>query len=195
MPVDFLGVNYYAPNVVERAPSGGRREVRRQDAACRDLGWEIAPQSLSRLFVRLRDHYAPKSIAVTENGAAFTDVRGHDGAVRDPERRAHLEAHVQTVDRALAAGVPVSGCFVWSLLDNSGGRTATPNASASSTSTTRLSMRVPKASFSWYRDPDRGESADAWPEARTACPITIATSGRGRRQPTIASIEADQRAI
>ena len=47
-----------------------------------------------------RDDYAPPAIYVTENGAAFGDVRGHDGRVHDPERTAYLAAHIDAVGRA-----------------------------------------------------------------------------------------------
>ena len=55
---------------------------------------------------------------MTENGAAFADVRDHDGAVHDPERDAYLDRYVGAVARAIEDGVPVHGYFVWSLLDN-----------------------------------------------------------------------------
>src|SRR5204862_3542370 len=67
---------------------------------------------------RLAAEYAPPAIYVTENGAAFADVRGHDGRVHDRERTAYLESHIAAVSRAVAEGAPVSGYFVWSLLDN-----------------------------------------------------------------------------
>ena len=55
---------------------------------------------------------------MTENGAAFGDVRVHDGSVSDPERRDYLAGHLAAVERAIAAGAPVQGYYVWSLLDN-----------------------------------------------------------------------------
>ena len=63
-------------------------------------------------------HHAPPAIYVTENGAAFGDVRSHDGRVRDPERTAYLRGYVEAVSRAVADGAPIGGYFVWSLLDN-----------------------------------------------------------------------------
>ena len=38
--------------------------------------------------------------------------------MHDPRRVAYLEAHVEQAARAVAAGVPLRGYFVWSLLDN-----------------------------------------------------------------------------
>ncbi len=83
---------------------------------------------------------APPSIYVTENGAAFADVRSHDGRIHDVERIAYLErlprrgrrARSRTASRSAATS---SGrCST-----TSSGRSATRSGSASSTSTTRRS--------------------------------------------------------
>ena len=50
------------------------------------MGWEVYPDGLHALLKRVADEYAPPAIYVTENGAAFGDVRAHDGGVHDPER-------------------------------------------------------------------------------------------------------------
>lgn len=36
----------------------------------------------------------------------------------DPERISFLDGHIRAVHAAIAAGVGVRGCFVWSLIDN-----------------------------------------------------------------------------
>jgi len=41
-----------------------------------------------------------------------------DGTVRDEKRIAYLRDHILQVHRAIAAGVPLRGYFVWSLLNN-----------------------------------------------------------------------------
>jgi beta-glucosidase len=116
------------------------------------MGWEVAPQSLYNILVRLRDEYAPRSIAVTENGAAFGDVRGHDGRVVDPERCAYLADHVEVVHRALEEGVPVSGYFVWSLLDNFEWTEGYSKRFGIVYVDYPTLERIPKSSFYWYRD-------------------------------------------
>ena len=55
---------------------------------------------------------------ITENGAAYADTVDADGRVRDADRIAYLDGHIDAVHRAIAAGVDVRGYFVWSLLDN-----------------------------------------------------------------------------
>ena len=151
-PLDFLGVNYYSRTVVERSPDGGRREVRQPNAAHTDMGWEIAPESLHRVLVRLRDDYAPPAVAITENGAAFPDVPAGDGSVDDPERAAYLASHVEAVSCAVEDGVPVSGYFVWSLLDNFEWAFGYSKRFGIVYVDYATLERTPKSSFRWYRD-------------------------------------------
>jgi len=68
--------------------------------------------------VRVHRDYAPRAIAVTENGAAFADQWDGSDHVSDPQRLHYLRQHLQALGRARAQGVPVQGYFVWSLLDN-----------------------------------------------------------------------------
>ena len=118
-PIDFLGVNNYFRFVVEASANGdGPHVVHDPEWDRTDMGWEIHPQGLYRLLMRVARDYEPPAIYVTENGAAFGDVRSHDGGVHDPERTAYIESHVDAVRRAADDGVPVRGYFVWSLLDN-----------------------------------------------------------------------------
>jgi len=55
---------------------------------------------------------------VTENGVPVPDGIDYDGRVRDERRMRYLKQHLIQVWRAIEAGIPVSGYFVWSLLDN-----------------------------------------------------------------------------
>ena len=90
-PIDFLGVNYYFRILAEPAraatiPGDGahpRRHLHRHG-----LGGQS--RRIPRLPGRVARDYAPPAIYVTENGAAFGDVRLHDGSVLDPEREAYL---------------------------------------------------------------------------------------------------------
>jgi beta-glucosidase len=152
-PIDFLGVNNYSRQVVSAGPDGYWRDgARDPEAAYTDMGWEVYPDGLHDVLIRLRDEYAPQSIYITENGAAFGDVRSHDGAVRDPERTAFLEAYIGGVGRAIAAGVPVHGYFVWSLLDNFEWGWGYGKRFGIVYVDYPTLERVPKGSFEWYRD-------------------------------------------
>ena len=89
---------------------------------------------------------------MTENGAAFADVRGHDGQIGDLERRAYLEAYVAAAEKARAAGVPLRGYFAWSLLDNFEWAWGYWKRFGLVYIDYATLERVPKGSFYWYRD-------------------------------------------
>ncbi len=85
------------------------------------MGWEVQPEGLTRLLVRLHEEYtggAGTVLHVTENGAAFEDEPDADGFVDDTQRTAYLQAHLHAVLDAIDAGTPVRGYFYWSFLDN-----------------------------------------------------------------------------
>jgi beta-glucosidase len=80
------------------------------------MGWEVYPEGMYRVLVRLRD-YGHQHIHVTESGAAFPD-EFVDGVVTDEDRLDYHRRYLAQVGRAVADGVPVEGYFAWSLLDN-----------------------------------------------------------------------------
>jgi beta-glucosidase len=165
-PIDFLGVNNYTSPLVASDDNGGRsRIVRRPDVDRTDMGWEITPEGLHDLLVRLAEDYEPEAIYVTENGAAFPDVRGHDGSVCDPERQAYLEAHVAAAARAIEDGAPLRGYFAWSLLDNFEWAWGYWKRFGLVYVDFPTLERVPKGSFYWYRDFIAAQRAAAREEA------------------------------
>lgn len=120
-PLDFLGLNYYFRMIVAADPSVatlGFCQVPVPGATTTALGWEVYPQGLEDLLVRLMKEYDAPAVYVTENGSAWPDAPNRDGYVSDPARAAYLVDHLEAVARAAAQGVPVKGYFAWSLLDN-----------------------------------------------------------------------------
>jgi beta-glucosidase len=102
--------------------------------------------------VRIARDYEPGAIYVTENGAAFPDVRVHDGQVHDPERMAYLSSYIDAVAQAVEDGAPVKGYFVWSMLDNFEWAQGYSKRFGLVYVDYPTLERVPKDSFYWYRD-------------------------------------------
>jgi beta-glucosidase len=150
-PLDFLGVNNYFRFVVG-AGAQGPRLVRDPESQHTEMGWEVFPDGLHRLLVRVTEDYAPPAIYVTENGAAFGDIRVHDGSVHDPERIKYLETYIDAMSRAMRDGAPVKGYFVWSLLDNFEWAHGYSKRFGLVYIDYPTLERVPKDSFYWYRD-------------------------------------------
>jgi beta-glucosidase len=119
---DFLGINYYSRGIIrsDRIPEADNAARTIPVAAkenCTDIGWEVWPQGLHDLLLRLqRDYDAP--IYITENGAAYHTGPSADGAVHDAARQAYLAGHLDACWRAIEDGVDLRGYFVWSLMDN-----------------------------------------------------------------------------
>jgi beta-glucosidase len=118
-PGDFLGVNFYTRRVC-RAGNAAPLNVAsvEQPGEHTAMGWEVYPPGLYDLLTRLHRDYAPPVIYITENGAAFEDKLDAQGQIQDARREAYLREHFIQVHRAIEAGVPLRGYFVWSLMDN-----------------------------------------------------------------------------
>jgi beta-glucosidase len=110
---DFIGVNYYTRNLA--APRGWNIGSLLTDV-CGDhprirsrnsLGWEVYPEGLYDLLLRLKRFRLP--VFILENGIC-TD--------NDAQRWDYIRQHVKSVALAIRAGVPVAGYLYWSLLDN-----------------------------------------------------------------------------
>ncbi len=120
-PMDFLGVNYYMRNIARSTALPESQNAPRTvflNPNPTEMGWEVYPEGLYDLLVRLAADYSFPAYYITENGAAYPDRMGPDGQVDDPQRVAYLQTHFEQTGRAIAAGVPLRGYFVWSLMDN-----------------------------------------------------------------------------
>jgi beta-glucosidase len=113
-PLDFLGVNYYTRSVVSAA---GSWDAASSGRPVTDMGWEVYPEGLTELLLRLHRDYAVPPLFITENGGAFKDSLV-DGRVNDADRTDYIARHIAAVGEALRLGVPMAGYMVWSLLDN-----------------------------------------------------------------------------
>ena len=150
-PLDFLGINNYFRFIVSDSADGPRME-RNAENEHTDMGWEVYPDGLHKLLVRVARDYEPNAIYITENGAAFGDVRVHNGRVHDPERTSYIQSHIAAVGRAVADGSPIKGYFVWSMLDNFEWAFGYSKRFGIVYIDYPTLERVPKDSFYWYRD-------------------------------------------
>ena len=159
-PLDFLGINYYAPQSVRATPLAdnplGFAPVTEAELVARGyeltgMGWPVVPDALHDLLLRVQRDYAPPALYITENGAAFPD-RVVDGAVNDPQRVAYLAGHLRAASAAIAEGVPLRGYFVWSLLDNFEWSFGYSKRFGIVHVDYATQQRLPKASATWYSE-------------------------------------------
>ena len=113
-PLDFLGVNYYSRELIQKGVS--IKLVPGSEYT--EMGWEVHAPALGRLLLRLKRDYALPPIYITENGAAFRDEISTDGRIHDPRRLNYVREHLRELHQAIEAGVDMRGYFLWSLFDN-----------------------------------------------------------------------------
>jgi beta-glucosidase len=125
------------------------------------MGWEIAPDAFRQVMIDCQARYSGVlPMYILENGAAFDDDIDGEGRVRDPRRIAFLRDYLGAVQDAIAAGVPVKGYFVWSLLDNFEWSLGYAKRFGIVHVDYATQARIPKDSFYFYRDLARGGSLD-----------------------------------
>jgi beta-glucosidase len=159
-PLDFLGVNYYADDILVTAPgrsiphTPGTRDVTGRDPGpdATDMGWPITPDGLRELLVSLKATYPDlPPIHITENGVAYDDPV-EDGAVHDVRRIAYLDSHLRALHEAISAGVDVRAYFQWSLLDNFEWSHGYRMRFGLVHVDYETQLRTPRDSAFWYRD-------------------------------------------
>ena len=159
-PLDFLGVNYYfrafcSAETPPRLPPAAHART--------DMGWEVYPQGLTELLLKLHAEYQLPPVYITENGMASAD-RIEAGEVNDAARIDYVRTHLAALADAMAQGVDVRGYFLWSLLDNFEWNSGYAKRFGIVHVDYETQRRTPKASARWYRHfvaHQRGASAPA----------------------------------
>jgi beta-glucosidase len=99
--------------------------------------------------------WGARSIYITENGCAASDVVSEDGRVDDSDRVMFLRAYLAQLQRATAEGVPVDGYFHWSAQDNLEWIDGYGNRFGLIYVDFQTQRRIPKLSAAWFREAAR----------------------------------------
>jgi len=153
-PIDFLGLNYYSVATIKALDQfPGFRQQPPPDRPLNPMGWEIEPEGLRHLLLRLHNEYTPVPIYITENGyPTFDGDKTGEALLEDQPRLDYIRDHLIACWRAMHEGVPLKGYFVWSLLDNF----EWAQGYAARFGIVRVDYktleRLPRASARWYRE-------------------------------------------
>lgn len=153
--MDFLGINYYSRGILRGAEDAEGQKppaVTIDPVDITDMQWEVAPQGLRDLLLRLQHEYQPKALYITENGAAYDEGPDADGRIRDDRRIRYLSKHAAAMLEALEQGVNLKGYFQWSLLDNFEWAYGYQKRFGMVWVDYETQERQPKDSAYWYRD-------------------------------------------
>jgi beta-glucosidase len=111
--LDFIGINYYTRTLVEVERWNFRNLMidvcknNHHPLPKNSLGWDIYPQGLYNLLLKLKKYNLP--IIILENGICTDD---------DNLRWDFIAEHLENIHLAMEQGVNLIGYIYWSLIDN-----------------------------------------------------------------------------
>jgi beta-glucosidase len=151
-PIDFLGLNIYKADLWRRGDDGKPAQVSTPPGYPRSgVDWQpITPAALywgPRFF---HERYQ-LPISITESGLSTRDQLFLDGKVHDPQRIDYMHRVLLELARAVREGIPVTGYFAWSLLDNFEWADGYKQRFGLTYVDYQTLRRIPKDSFEWYR--------------------------------------------
>lgn len=128
--VDFIGCNYYQPLRVQ-APNEKKWPIQ----SPKDLfigydwpekrinphrGWEIYPQGIYDIAMRLKNSYQNIPWYISENGMGVSGeerYENQEGKIEDDYRIEFLTDHLRELQRAIKDGSPCFGYHMWTFID------------------------------------------------------------------------------
>jgi len=160
-PLDFYGVNFFAPQRVGAAAEGSDipfQVVPLVGHPATDVGWAVVPAALREWLIITRARYraALPPFVVTQCGAAY-DVPLVDGVVDDQLRIDYLAAHLEAVAAAIKRGVDVRGFYAYTLLDGWDWEEGYSSKYGLVHVDMQTFARTPKRSFQWYAEVIAGQ--------------------------------------
>jgi beta-glucosidase len=153
-PLDFVGLNVYAPQYVRADGSTLGYAVEPYPDSYPHMAspWiYLGPESLYWAVRNVCELWHPKAVYITENGCSAADVVTAEGRIEDIDRVMYLRNHLTHLERATAEGFPVKGYFLWSLLDNFEWNDGYSKRFGIHYVDFKTQRRIPKLSAEWYR--------------------------------------------
>ena len=117
-----------------------------------DFGWEIYPQGLYDLLKRLQVKYNVPEIIITENGCSYSDGPDKNKTINDKKRIEYHKSHVEQMQIAVNEGVPCTGYFAWSFMDNFEWAEGYSQRFGLVWVDFETLERIPKESYYWYQN-------------------------------------------
>jgi len=155
-PIDFFGFNYYSSSTLKSWKKGKSSPIefehKSNNRPVTDMNWEVHPEGLYDLLMRLKKDYGDIPLFITENGAAYKDKLNDKGTVEDHDRVDYIKLHLEACHKAINEGVNLQGYYVWSLFDNFEWAFGYDKRFGIVYIDYETLERIPKKSALWYKD-------------------------------------------
>jgi beta-glucosidase len=156
-PIDALGINIYSGIYVRAADTDQGYDVLDFPSGYprMHMPWlQVIPDALYWSIRHISDTLDRPDLQlfISENGCAAQDQVTDQGEVIDSDRILYLREHLRAAHRAVQEGYPLTGYFVWSLLDNFEWAWGYDRRFGIIYVDYASQTRIPKASYYWYAD-------------------------------------------
>ena len=129
VPLDFIGINLYYRTIASAAGALHRASHPQEwlfpvnmaggeQGPKTDFGWEVWPQALYDIVMRITRDYNHPVLEITESGCSYNDAPDANGAIRDTRRIHYHREYLAALSRAISEGADARGYHAWSLMDN-----------------------------------------------------------------------------
>lgn len=162
--IDLLGIDYYFPIRVKARESAYEGPfcskyyyedyVWPQREYNADRGWEIYPQAIYDIAMRIKKEYGNKPWFISENGIGIENenrFRNNDGYIDDEYRIDFIKRHLSYAIKAQAEGCNCHGYLIWSFIDNLSAINAFKNRYGLLELDLDTYKRIPKKSLYWLK--------------------------------------------
>jgi beta-glucosidase len=160
--IDYYGVNYYNSQYIKPSRNDlGYEPVIPEGAMVNSLGWPISllphyPNGLTDILYAISQRYAGygiQNLVVSENGTPLYTSYTED-TPQDDFRIFIINEHIKQIQLAIQKGAPVTGYFLWTLLDNYEWQEGYKPESAFGIVAVnkKTGKRIPKKSYFWYQE-------------------------------------------
>ncbi|MEO7277920.1 MAG: GH1 family beta-glucosidase [Sphingomicrobium sp.] len=153
-PLDFVGLNIYAPEWAraDDSPQGYATMPHIASSPHMASPWLIVGPEVAYWGVRqVSELWAPQTLYISENGASADDPM-ENGRVDDADRVMYLRNYITQFHRAVAEGYPLKGYFLWSLMDNFEWADGYSKRFGIHYVDFKTQKRTPKLSAAWYKE-------------------------------------------
>ncbi len=162
--IDLLGIDYYFPIRVKARESAYdgpfcskyyyEDYVWPQREYNADRGWEIYPQAIYDIAMRIKKEYGNKPWFISENGIGIENesrFRNNDGYIDDEYRIDFIKRHLSYAIKAQAEGCNCHRYLIWSFIDNLSAINAFKNRYGLLELDLDTYKRIPKKSLYWLK--------------------------------------------
>ena len=173
-PIDFIGMNIYKADTWRQGKDGKPEQVPTPPGYPRSgVDWQPISPGCMYWGPRYFHEKYKLPMSITENGLSTRDQIFLDGKVHDPQRADFMHRYLMELGRALREGLPITGYYAWSILDNFEWSDGYKQRFGLVYVDYQTQKRIPKESFDWYKKVIASNGASLYGLAKMLPPTQV----------------------